>query len=61
MSFMHFPEFSCAGEEEEGEDTDDEGGWTDKFVPAGKDEGGAAERRRDNPRIQTNWCTREQS
>lgn len=30
MSFMHFPEFSCAGEK--GEDEEDGGGWRDELV-----------------------------
>lgn len=44
LSFMHFPEFSSMGEEEEDEDGEDEGGWRDEFVPVGRVEEGRAER-----------------
>lgn len=46
VSFMHFPEFSCAGEE--GEDEEDGGGWRDELVLVERVEEGAAERRGDN-------------
>lgn len=55
VSFMHFPEFSCAGEKTR---VRTKRMKEDEFVPLGRDEEGGAERRGDNPRNRQNEAVR---